>query len=187
QGGTITCVVTLSNQNYTVVVPTIPGEAIPATLDRLASAMLSRAAVDNAYNFQPMVDENSFGVMAPDEATVTVTTTDAGLLLSSYSGIVSSFSPLGYWRLNETTQPPTTLVASNRGTLGATGNGTYFGGNPGAPGALRGSADTAARFNGAVVVPYIPALSLNAPFTVEGWFKAAATTTSTPCPLSCAT
>lgn len=187
QGGQLIALVTLSNQTYSVQVPTFPGDSIPAILDRLAAAMLSRVAIDNAYNFQPLVDANSIGVMAPDDASVNFMSTDPGLLWSNYSGMVSALSPLGYWRLNETTQPPSALAATNRGAIGTLGYGAYVGGTPGVSGALAGSTNKAARFNGAVVVPYSSALSLSTPFTVEAWLKAGSTTTGTPCPLAAGT
>jgi len=109
------------------------------------------------------------------------------LTLTNYPMTVQSLNPVGYWRLNETTQPPASLTATNLGALGAAGDGSYMGGTPGVRGALAGSADTAARFNGAVVIPFSPPLSLSGPFTVEAWLMAASTTTGTPCPLSCGT
>ena len=46
---------------------------------------------------------------------------------SSYSNAVMALNPAGYWPLNETTQPPQLLniTATNSGTLGAAGNGSY--------------------------------------------------------------
>ncbi len=97
-------------------------------------------------------------------------------------------NPLVNFRLNETTQPPQQpLQANNLGTLGVQGNGSYFGGCPGVTGALVASPDTAARFDGAVGVPYSPSLSLNAPFTVEAWLKPSAINAVTLCPISSAT
>lgn len=105
----------------------------------------------------------------------------------AYPAAVLALNPAGYWPLNETASPATVMVATNRGALGPGDNGFYLGGTPGVPGALAGSSDTAARFNGALAVPYTNVLSLSGPFTVEAWLKAAATTTGTPCPLSCGT
>jgi hypothetical protein len=44
-----------------------------------------------------------------------------------YSNAVAGLNPVGYWPLNETTQPPQplNLTANNLGTLGAAGNGNY--------------------------------------------------------------
>lgn len=44
-----------------------------------------------------------------------------------YSNAVAGLNPVGYWPLNETTQPPQplNLTAKNLGTLGAAGNGNY--------------------------------------------------------------
>jgi hypothetical protein len=106
---------------------------------------------------------------------------------TDYPSTIASLNPAGYWRLNETTQPPSQLTANNLGTLGPAANGTYLGGTPGVTGALAGSSDTAARFNGAVRVPNQPPFGVTAPFTVEAWLQATATTTGTPCPISCGT
>jgi len=45
----------------------------------------------------------------------------------TYSNVVASLTPYGYWPLNETVVPsqPLNLTANNLGTLGATGNGSY--------------------------------------------------------------
>lgn len=94
-----------------------------------------------------------------------------------FSNTVMSFNPAAYWRLNETTQPPPPDVALNLGTLGTKGQGYYLGGatHP-QPGALTGSTDTAALFDGtsgSVVVPFSPALGINAPFSAECWVSPA--------------
>lgn len=48
---------------------------------------------------------------------------------SAYFQAVTNLNPIGYWPLNETTQPPSpfsfSLTASNSGSLGALGNGYY--------------------------------------------------------------
>src|SRR2546423_7710547 len=120
-------------------------------------------------------------------ATLTILHCAHWAIAQSFPTAVQSLNPRVYFRLNETTQPPQQLQANNLGTLGAQGNGTYFGGSPGVAGALVGSPDTAARFDGAVGIPYSPSLSLNAPFTVEAWLRPSANFNGTLCPLSCAT
>src|SRR5437868_591186 len=66
---------------------------------------------------------------------------------SDYQSAVLSDSPLAYYRLNDITPPD---VATNRGTLGATGNGTH---GPGVEhrvaGALVGNANAAAAYSSA--------------------------------------
>jgi hypothetical protein len=99
---------------------------------------------------------------------------------ADYSNTVASFNPVGYWRLNETTQPPPGDVATNVGYVGATGYGVYLNGatHP-TVGALVGSADTAATFNGTgaeVSVPFAPGLNRSGPFTAEFWARPASTT-----------
>jgi hypothetical protein len=98
-----------------------------------------------------------------------------GLALAAhadYPATVSSLSPLGYWRLNEPTQPAVpTYPMTNYSTAGAALNGTYYGaprlGQPGAFGT-----DSAANFNGTsqyAEAPYNPAFNPTGSFTVEFW------------------
>jgi hypothetical protein len=93
---------------------------------------------------------------------------------ADYSATVLSFSPAAYWRLDETNAPPA-AVATNLGTLATTATGSYLGGaaHPVA-GALAGSSNTAASFDGVtgeLGLPFHPALGLHAPFTVEAWVQ----------------
>jgi hypothetical protein len=121
----------------------------------------------------------------------TNTLTIAPLALTDYQSTVVSQGPVGYWRLNETTQPGTNAptTAANVGSLGATGNGTYEGPQGllrGFPGALANS-DTAVHFNGTdqfVSVPYDAALNPST-FTIEGWLNA--DNIAANCALSCGT
>jgi hypothetical protein len=105
-----------------------------------------------------------------------------------YPSTVLAQGPVGYWRLNETTQPhPPITTAANLGSLGATGNGTYNGGQGfyrGFPGALANS-DTAVHFDGTsqfVSVPYDATLNPST-FTIEGWLSA--DNIAANCALSC--
>src|SRR5215471_7226442 len=72
--------------------------------------------------------------------------------LADYSSTVTSFNPLAYYRLSDTT-PVAADMAINSGTAGAIGNGFYLKNDPSAPthpispGALAGSTDTAATLN----------------------------------------
>lgn len=96
----------------------------------------------------------------------------AGSANADYTTTLSGLNPLGYWRLNEPTQPVVpTYPLTNSGALGAGANGTYYGvPKLGQPGAL--STDTAANFNGTgqyAEVPYNAALNPTGPFTVEFW------------------
>jgi len=91
---------------------------------------------------------------------------------AEYATTVSSLNPLGYWRLNEPTQPVVPAYPmTNSSTTGGSLNGSYLG-VPllGQPGAL--STDTAVNLNGVsqyAEVPYSPALNPTGPFTVEFW------------------
>src|SRR6266576_4526102 len=44
---------------------------------------------------------------------------------ADYQSTVLSKSPVGYWRLNDVVAAPGNMLATNIGTLGAVGNGTY--------------------------------------------------------------
>jgi hypothetical protein len=107
---------------------------------------------------------------------------------ADYQSAVVAQNPVGYWRLNETTPPhPPITTAANLGSLGATGNGTYNGGQGsyrGFPGALANS-DTAVHFDGSsqyISVPYNAALNPST-FTVEGWLNS--DNIAANCALSC--
>jgi len=95
---------------------------------------------------------------------------------ADYPSTVLSDGPFAYFRLNETY---TTLpdLATNLGTIGTGGTGNYVGSvSQGVAGALVGSPDKAASFDGSgarVAVPFTPDLSLSGPFTVEAWVKPA--------------
>src|SRR5688572_28573922 len=66
---------------------------------------------------------------------------------ADYPTTVRSQEPVGYWRLNETTQPPIPRPPANSGSLGASANGQFLlGASPGQPGALTGSPATSTRF-----------------------------------------
>jgi hypothetical protein len=108
---------------------------------------------------------------------------------ADYQSTVLSQGPVGYYRLNETTQPqPPITTAVNSGSLGVNANGTYEGSQGffrGFPGALANS-DTAVHFDGSsqdVSVPFDPALNPAANFSVEGWLMA--DTAAANCALSC--
>src|SRR5439155_2829112 len=105
---------------------------------------------------------------------------------------VLSQGPVGYWRLNETAQPPPPRPAANVGSLGTTGDGQYlFGPRPGEPGALTGSSATSVRFfnpnldagfgGSKVEVPFNSTLNPSGPFSVEFWAKPSTTVTDLFC------
>src|SRR5438309_358996 len=105
---------------------------------------------------------------------------------------ILSQGPVGYWRLNETTQPPPPRPAADIGTLGTTGDGQYlFGPRRGEPGALTGSSATSVRFfnpnldpgfgGSKVEVPFNASLNPNGPFSVEFWAKPSTVVTDVFC------
>ncbi|HVV71064.1 MAG TPA: LamG domain-containing protein, partial [Verrucomicrobiae bacterium] len=102
----------------------------------------------------------------------------AGPAYADYQSTVLSQGPVGFWNLDETTQPPVLpIAAANAGSLGAAGNGTITDGVVrGEPGEVGKSY----RFNNAGwVVTYTgghvdvtnAALNPDGPFTVEFWAK----------------
>ncbi len=105
-----------------------------------------------------------------------------------YRNTVLGLNPVGYWRLNETNQPPGQSQAANSGSLGNSADGQ----TPSpmySQGALRGDSDPAALFVGGnpITVPFIPQFGLLSPFTVEAWVNPtlALTGSDVACPLSC--
>src|SRR5438128_9954552 len=72
-------------------------------------------------------------------------------MLASYKDEVLSDSPVGYWRLDQPPgpPPPPLATATNLGSVSMAGNGSYdYFVRGQQPGALTGSSDTAAGFNG---------------------------------------
>ena len=98
---------------------------------------------------------------------------------ADYSSTVLSQGPVGYWRLNETTHPPTLpILATNVGSVGPAGNGTYVAANRGVtPGAIVSEPSNAAvGFDGLlssnrVRIPFQPQWNPAGPLTVEFWAK----------------
>jgi hypothetical protein len=113
---------------------------------------------------------------------------------NSYSNAVAALSPVAYWPLNETTQPPAAYVATNIGTLGAKGNAYYgnayyasgtgfnlmtlFGGPTNG---VTTDGNSAAVFNGGanandnseyMIIPQVGKnLTFGVPFSAEAWVK----------------
>ncbi len=107
---------------------------------------------------------------------------------SAFSNAVAALQPVAYWPLNETTAPPNpALAATNLGSLGAAFNGTYGGSvTLGATGALAGTTDTAAGFDGLsakVETPYGSGIANSPSFTIEAWLLSH-NIGATQCPLS---
>ena len=89
---------------------------------------------------------------------------------ADYQSTVLSQGPAGYWRLNETTQPAVVTTTANKGSLGATADGTYNN-DPtrGLTGPFAGS--VAVGFDGSsqsITTPYNAQLNTTA-FSVELW------------------
>jgi hypothetical protein len=116
---------------------------------------------------------------------------------ADYAGTVLSLNPIVYYRLNETAAPPAPDIASNSGTAGARGNAFYYNVNAldptlnaqhAVPGALAGSSDTAALFDGNAnyVMLALPdetnSLNPQGVFTAEVWLNPSGE--GSGCPLS---
>src|SRR3954471_21466177 len=90
---------------------------------------------------------------------------------ADYQSTVLSQGPSGYWRLNETT-PVANLstVATNLGSLGAGGNGTYNGdlAGRGTTGAVAGN--TAAHFDASAEFVATALGAQTGDFSAECWF-----------------
>jgi hypothetical protein len=97
----------------------------------------------------------------------------------TYPTLVGAKNPLIYLRLDETpsNSPPSSVVATNYGSVGATINGTYLPGTvPGAPGPF-GSNSLSCKFvpvsGGYVDCTGDSSLDITGPMTVLAWFKGA--------------
>jgi len=92
--------------------------------------------------------------------------------VADYSSTLTSLSPVGYWRLNEPTQPVVpTYPLTNNSSAGSALNGLYYG-VPTLQDVGAVSGDAGANFNGSsqyAEVPYAAALNPTGPFTVEFW------------------
>src|ERR1039458_7089478 len=101
-------------------------------------------------------------------------------LTTAYATSILGLHPVGYWPLQETNPPAPVTMETNYGTLGTLGNAYYTATNAsmmtfGQGGALQGDSDTAAVVGGVgqvsfAFVPRIsPALTIQAPFSLEAW------------------
>ncbi len=112
---------------------------------------------------------------------------------ADYASTVLADGPAAYFRLNDNAVTPPPPVATNLGSLGATGNGAYSGSylKP-VEGAMAG--DTAVGFSnpgsttvayvGSVNVPNHPALNPSGGFTIEFWVKPNGTVSSLLSPVN---
>ncbi len=102
-------------------------------------------------------------------------------LTNNYAQQVLTCDPVGYWPLQETNAPAPGNWETNYGTLGPLGNAYYATTNASGvlfdqAGALAGDTDSCAGFLGggnsyAFVPRLTPALTIQAPFTLEAWVK----------------
>ena len=114
--------------------------------------------------------------------------TGAALLLSltalnaraDYASTVSGFTPVGYWRFNETATAPAQNSVSNASTMGSVLNGyvvrDVVKGEPGKVGTsvrLTNPSVAAGYCGSKIDVPFNYALNVAGAFSVEFWLKAA--------------
>jgi hypothetical protein len=96
---------------------------------------------------------------------------------ADYSSAVASFSPVGYWRLNETAPPsPPLNLVTNHGSVGSAGNAVVVRnctkGQTGMVGnsiSINNSGAGSVDCSGKVDVPFNAALNPAPPFTIEFW------------------
>ena len=102
------------------------------------------------------------------------------LARADYASTVLSQGPVGYWRLNETLQPPASTAAANSGgSLGASANGTYNNfPTKGLTGPFAGSSAVGVDgVNQSVTSGYQAGLN-PVQFTIEAWVRPASATVS---------
>ena len=138
------------------------------------SASYTIASITPANAATYTVDVNNpVGPVASASATLTVKTTS-----SAYEAAVVTTRPLLYYRLNDSVTTPTfDYSATNSGSLGSAGNGSYFNATRLVAGAIVAQPGNAAvNFPGAgsMKVPFQPELNVAGPFTFEFWTKPAA-------------
>jgi hypothetical protein len=118
----------------------------------------------------------------------------AGLTVrADYPSEVLSRAPINYWRLNEAGPVPQEIFATNSGSFGPAGNGSYIGVIRKVPGAIVSDPDNTGiqipNANGGsggaarVRIPWQADLNANAAFSVEFWAKPAITS-AIACPAS---
>jgi hypothetical protein len=120
-----------------------------------------------------------------------VTLTVTPFFHGAYANYVRSLSPIGFWRLNETNQPPPADIVTNSGSLGVAADGL------GSDGVIQGEpgvVQTCFRFSNPTLsvpyfgshvdVPYLAAFNPNGPFTVELWAMPAQATSDLYSPAS---
>jgi hypothetical protein len=128
-------------------------------------------------NYAGLLDEVAAYSVALDPAKV-LAHYQAGVSgTGSYQATILADSPDGYWRLNETAGTvPAPVLAANLGTTGDAARGSYdLGLRLQQPGALVGSSDKAATFDGLkiVQVPPGPVSQRITPLSVEFWARPA--------------
>lgn len=149
-----------------------------------ASYAATAGAPGSSVNYSVIVT-NAYGSVTSAVSTLT-TFTMPPPLTDYYARQVLSLNPVGYWPLQETNAPAPGNWETNYGSLGPLGN-AYYACTNGAdvdfdqPGALAGSQDSCVGLFGNSAIPdsyafvprLAPALTIQAPFSLEAWVNMA--------------
>jgi hypothetical protein len=145
-----------------------------------ASYLATAGGAGSTASYSVVITNLSGAVTSAVSTLVGITVPPA--LTDYYARQVLNYGPVGYWPLQETNAPAPGNWETNYGTLGKLGNAYYACTNAAnvafaQPGALAGSANpcvglsgSSANPNSYAFVPRLtPALTLQAPFTLEAW------------------
>ena len=149
-----------------------------------ASYLATAGAAGSMATYSVVITNNS-GAATSMVSTLTVVSIPPPLT-DYYARQVLSYGPVGYWPLQETNAPAPGNWETNYGTLGKLGNAYYACTNASGvafaqPGALAGTVDPCVVLSGgsanpnsyAFVPRLTPALTIQAPFTLEAWVNMA--------------
>ena len=118
----------------------------------------------------------------PSAALIALVASTCRSIAADYPSTVLADQPLGYYRLQ---LPARTNLNLNSGSLGAAANATNFNVFPVGSGAIAGSRNGAAYFNGSrTIVPFQPAVNppASSDFTIEAWVQPTVEVTDAPGP-----
>jgi hypothetical protein len=85
QGGLVEVIINDSGQIYTAQTPTFFGETVTQVIDSLGQAIQQNFLTVNNFNFQPLVDPDTLGVMVPQGVAVGFNSGDPGLTWAPYN------------------------------------------------------------------------------------------------------
>jgi hypothetical protein len=85
QGGVVGVIINDSGQMYTAQTTTFLGEPLPQVIDSLGLAIQQNFLTVSNFNFQPLVDPDTLGVMVPQGVAVGFNSSDPGLTWAPYN------------------------------------------------------------------------------------------------------